>query len=72
MAQLFELLHYQVYAVSVLRDYFATSTVNYPTRIIEEFDGRRKRNGKFMLIRTSVEYSCFSFLIHSHKHLDVV
>lgn len=26
------------------RPYNATSTVNYPARIIEEFDGRRKRN----------------------------
>lgn len=32
----------------------------------------RGMNGKFMLMKTSVEYSCYSFLIHPHMHLEVV
>ena len=32
----------------------------------------REMNGKFMLMKTSVEYSCYSFLIHPHMHLEVV
>lgn len=57
-----------------LRLYFAISSVNYPARIIEEFVivEERGMNAKFMLMKTSVEYSCHSFLIHPHTHPEVV